>query len=214
MTSVNAVYQFIRAYDLTTDFAVKDGKIIYSRIEDGYREWLETMARWYKNGLIDPEYLTTDANSLSAKATGNKAFAWYGASGGNLTSYVAAMKTSDPNVKVRGIPYVQNKNGITNNKIGDAWTGHGTAISTACKDVEVALKWLDFAYSKEGQNLMVYGEEGVSYNWVNGYPKLADMIFNQPGLSGSQAISKYSVAAANNCYFANSQNGKNNECRS
>jgi len=200
LTSTNAVYQFIRAYDLTTDLAVKDGKIVYSRIQDGYREWLETMARWYKNGLIDPEYLTTDSNSLSAKATGNKAFAWYGASGGNLTSFVAAMKTSDPDVKVRGIPYVQNKNGITNNKIGDAWTGTGTAISTACKDVEVALKWLDFAYSKEGQNLMVYGEEGVSYNWVNGYPKLADMIFNQPGLSGSQAISKYSVAPASGAY--------------
>jgi putative aldouronate transport system substrate-binding protein len=62
------------------------------------------------------------------------------------------------------------------------------------------MKWLDFAYSKEGQNLLVYGEEGVSYNWVNGYPKLAEMLFNQPGLSASQAISKYSIAAASGAY--------------
>ena len=200
LTLAGAVYQFIRAYDLTTSFAVKDGKIVYSPIEDGYMEWLSEMANWYKNGLIDPEYLTTDQNALTAKATGNKAFAWYGAAAGNLMNYVASMKANNPDVYIRGIPYVQNKNGITNHKIGDVWGGYGTAITTSCKNVDVAMKWLDFAYSKEGQNLLVYGEEGVSYNWVNGYPKLAEMLFNQPGLSASQAISKYSIAAASGAY--------------
>jgi putative aldouronate transport system substrate-binding protein len=200
LTGTGSVYQFIRAYDLSVDWSVKDGKVVYSRIHDNYREWLATMARWYKNGLIDPEYLTTDSNSLAAKATGNKAFAWYGAAAGNLLNYVSAMKPNNPDVYIRGIPYVQNKDDITNHKIGDAWIGAGTAITTACKNVDVALKWLDFAYSKEGQNLLVYGEEGVSYNWVDGYPKLADIIFNQTGLSPSQAIGKYSIAAAAGAY--------------
>lgn len=39
-------------------FLEKDGKIVYSAVEPGAKEALTLLAKWYKDGLIDPEFIT------------------------------------------------------------------------------------------------------------------------------------------------------------
>ena len=35
-----------------------DGKLTYGPLEDGYKDYLSTMNRWYENGLLDNEFMT------------------------------------------------------------------------------------------------------------------------------------------------------------
>ena len=69
-------------------------------------------------------------------------------------------------------------------------------ITTACRNVEAAVKWLDAHYSAEGSMLMNFGIEGLSYEMIDGYPTFTDLIANSPdGLAFDIAMSKYSLAA-------------------
>ncbi len=54
--------------------------------------------------------------------------------------------------------------------------GFGAAISSKCKDIESAAKFLDYCYSEEGHMLMNFGIEGESYEMVDGYPKYTELI--------------------------------------
>ena len=65
----------------------------------------------------------------------------------------------------------------------------GMAITTACKYPVEAARWCDWVYSEEGHMYKVFGIEGETYEWVDGFPKFTDLIVNNPdGLSFSQHI--------------------------
>ena len=52
-------------------------------------------------------------------------------------------------------------------------------ITTACKNPELAAKWLDFQYSEQGQLLNWYGIEGETYTLdADGKPQFTDMVLN------------------------------------
>ncbi len=49
-----------------------DGKIVYGGITEETRSALKLLNKWYKGGLIDPEFLTTDNNQLNEKFANQK----------------------------------------------------------------------------------------------------------------------------------------------
>ena len=54
------------------------------------------------------------------------------------------------------------------------------------------MKWLDYAFCKEGHMLFNFGVEGLTYKMVNGYPKYTELITDNPAGSGhDQAIGNY-----------------------
>ena len=55
-----------------------------------------------------------------------------------------------------------------------------------------SIKWLNFFWTEDGHNLANFGIEGLTYNWVDGFPKYTDEIMKNPdGLSVVNALSKY-----------------------
>jgi putative aldouronate transport system substrate-binding protein len=74
----------------------------------------------------------------------------------------------------------------------DVLAGIGAAITTACKNVTEAVKWLDYGYSPEGHMLYNFGVEGLSYTMVNGYPTYTDLVMKNPdGLPLGQAMAQH-----------------------
>ncbi|MDO5310538.1 MAG: ABC transporter substrate-binding protein, partial [Clostridia bacterium] len=66
------------------------------------------------------------------------------------------------------------------------------AISTSCKNVDAAIKYLDYGYSDEGRMLYNFGIEGESYEMKDGYPTYTELITNNPeGRSMTVALSNY-----------------------
>lgn len=62
-------------------FREKDGKIIRGEIEPGAKQALEVLNRWYKNELIDPEFVVNKVNNVEDKVltgkTGAVEFYWW-----------------------------------------------------------------------------------------------------------------------------------------
>ncbi|NMA85075.1 MAG: extracellular solute-binding protein [Epulopiscium sp.] len=55
-TGLNAVYG---AYGfLPANWAVRDGKLVYGAVQPEMKQALEKLSKWYKDGIIDPEFIT------------------------------------------------------------------------------------------------------------------------------------------------------------
>ncbi|MFC5650263.1 extracellular solute-binding protein [Paenibacillus solisilvae] len=68
-------------------FREKDGKIVRGEIEPGAKQALEVLNRWYKNELIDPEFVVNRGNNVEDKVltdkTGAVEFYWWSFLPGN-----------------------------------------------------------------------------------------------------------------------------------
>ncbi|MFQ3578636.1 MAG: extracellular solute-binding protein [Bacteroidales bacterium] len=191
---------FTAAWGIRMDFFIgNDKKVRWGPIEPAYRDFLATMAKWYKEGLIDPDYITTDNRNLDAKVLGNKAgalFAWMNGSIGRYNS----LKKNDPSFNLVGTIWPKTKEGISYNinyqsaRLGD---GQGVTITTKNKQVELSAKLLDYAYGEEGNLLVNFGKLGETYVIENGKIKFTDLVLKNPkGLSPTNALTMYCMGSS------------------
>lgn len=101
----NDITRMACAFDIVDGFYQEDGNIKYGPIEPSYRDYLETMNRWYKEGLIDPDYAALDGAARDAKITGGETGAFFGWSGSGIQRYLTTMKDEDPKYDLTGVPY-------------------------------------------------------------------------------------------------------------
>lgn len=187
---------FSGPYGVISDFFVENGKVKYGPAEPGYKAYMETLKSWYEQGLLDADFASLDGKGYNAKITGSVSGATLGAAGGVIGSLTPMLKEKEPNAVLVAGPYPTLKKG-EKAKIGqkeNLYVGvSSAAITTKCKEKEIAARWLDYGYSKEGQMLYNFGIENVSYKMENGYPKYTDLIMKNP-----ENISMYNIA---NRYF-------------
>ena len=191
---------FCPGFDNYWDYYVEDGVVKNGLLDDSHYEYLQTMAKWYAEGLIDPDYLTHSKSGDGRKimAAGN-AFATNDASGGGTSNIIpplleAGLIDSEADI-VTTTPVRAQKDTPAKfakmNGLYDA-SGSSAAITTQCTNVDAALYLLDWMYSEEGHMINCFGIEGESYNMVDGYPVYTDIVLkNADGLSVAQALSNY-----------------------
>jgi putative aldouronate transport system substrate-binding protein len=178
---VGFAYSWNLAYN---DFSVRDdGKtVVFGPLLPEYKEFVETMAKWYAEGLLDPDYLSTDSKSLEAKMIGNVGGAYMGTINGNMGKFfdtwiMAGNNTNDiyPVInpsRVSGAPHY--------GSIQAMMSTDGMAITSRNKHIKETMQYLDYGYSPEGSILSNYGIEGESYIVNNGKPKLSDLVLKNP----------------------------------
>ncbi len=164
---------FLGTFGAAAGFMVKDGKIVYGSIGEGYKNYLTTMNQWYKEGLIDKDFATRDYPSIDADFTSGKAGANTVSAYGGYDKYIAGGKAINPNYDITPCLYPTLNTGDDQSTIhyrqtNDYVRGQNRAITTSCENIEAAVRWLDYAYSDEGFMLFNYGVEGQTYNWVDG----------------------------------------------
>jgi putative aldouronate transport system substrate-binding protein len=186
---------FASAYGVMDDFYIKDGKTVYGPTQSGFKEYLTLMNKWYKAGLIDKDIFTIDQKTADAKILSGKTGSLVGNLGGNMGKYLDAMRAKDPKYDLIGAPYPTLKKGdkpIFGQLAYIYGDSNGSsAITAASKNKELAAKYLDYAYSKEGQMLYNFGIEGTSYNMINGVPTYSDQMTKDPKLTFAQAVTGY-----------------------
>ena len=180
-------------------FYVDNGKVKYAPAEPHYKKVVERLAKWYKEGLLDQNYLSNDNTMLDANMlNGNTGFVT-ASIGSGMGAWLAAMEGKDDKFDLTAVPYVSFDGDDKPNMVRvptkiNQWST--TAISAKCKYPELAAKFLDYCYSEKGHMLCNFGIEGESYVMEDGYPKFTDKILNNPdGLSVSQALGYYAAAA-------------------
>lgn len=184
---------FSGVYNLLLDFYRDGDTVKYGYYEDSYKDFLTTMNQWYKEGLLDGNFATLDNNTITANMLNGASGVTYGGITGGIGKFNQS-KADDPTYKVVAAPNPTSEKG----KIPEFGqyvrevTVFGSAVSASCKDIELAVRAIDYLYSEEGIMLNNYGVEGESYTMVDGKPVFTDLIMNNPdGLTMGQALSRY-----------------------
>lgn len=193
----------IRSWDTTSLLSLvnasramyqENGKVKYGVFDEGFKEALQTLNRWYKEGLLDNNYSVVDTTRLDSNILNGETGATFHSGGSGLGKWIQS-KAGDPNFSLSGISYPTEKDGTPNKfaTVSLNYEGpYSAAISSSCKNPELAVKYLDYLYSEEGHNLVNFGVEGVSYEWIDGYPTYTELIMNNPeGLTSSQAMAQH-----------------------
>lgn len=195
-------YLFANAFDIGVDNFYRDKNVVKaSFVGDNYRNFLKKMNQFYKDGLIDPDFVTADTTGFSATFAASKVAV---ATTGSVTfGYVY-----DQVVKRDGawnydpIPYPVVKKGDAIRHIpGETpWVGTGAVITKACKNVGLAARFLDYGYTDKGVVAWNFGKEGESFNFVNGVPTLSPLV-TKAAEGISNAAKRYTAMTANGISF-------------
>lgn len=144
----------------TFGFYNDNGKAAYSPIQDGAREGIRYMKKLYEEGLLHTDSFTMDRNRITALAEAETPilgaapskwttqFAIGGSDSGRVNEYIA-------------IPPLEGPDGVRFSQLGLTDPGCSFfSITSACKNPEVAFKWIDWFYSEE-QYIKNRGPAGI-----------------------------------------------------
>ena len=152
-----------------------DGVVHCSLIEDGYRDYLKEMNKWYNEGLFNKSFGSIAYDPMGgelAELQANGTVGVWCTSGegiGNITQPVACV----PNLTLEegGTDHLTSTSLVTDST--------NTYITACCDDVETAMKFLDYLYSEDGILFYNYGFEGVDFELdENNTPKFTDAVIN------------------------------------
>ncbi|WP_422656881.1 ABC transporter substrate-binding protein [Paenibacillus sp. EC2-1] len=194
---VDTTTAFLGAWGINAGYYQEAGQVKYGPIDPKFKEFLTLMNAWYKEGLIDQDFATTDDKMLEAKITGGQIGSAVLYTGSGIGKYGTLMKEKDKDFRLIAAPYpVMNKGDKQIWGYKDpAYTGIGAAVTTSNKNPIETVKWLDYAYSEEGTLLFNFGKEGVSYTMEDGKPVFKPEVKNDPsGLPLIQSMSKHNRA--------------------
>ena len=191
---------FSGAYGVISDFYVDDdGKVKYGPMQPGYLEYLKKMNQWYKEGLLDKNIANVDDKAIDANVLNESLGATVGTAGGGIGKWMLAKKEQNPSFELVGAPYpVLNKGDKPQFGVMD-WDylpSPSFAITSKCKNQELAARFLDYGYGEKGKMLYNFGIEGVSYKMENDQPVLTELITNNPKkLTFSTALMSYAMGS-------------------
>lgn len=158
---------FLSAYGVLSEFYQENGKVKYGPVEAGYKQYVELMRDWYGKGLIDPNFISNDSKMFGAMdycATG-KTGAWKAHFIGTADWFYLSGRSDDPRHYVMGVSAPVLKEGeVAQSRHTNYVVGEAYAVSTQCKNKELAAKWLDYQYTTDAIKLNYYGVEGETYN--------------------------------------------------
>lgn len=152
-----------------------DGVVHCSLIEDGYRDYLIEMNKWYNEGLFDKSFGGIAYDPMGgelAELQANGTVGVWCTSGegiGNITQDVTCV----PNLVVNeGDMDHQTSTSLVTDSTN-------TYITTCCEDLEIAMQFLDYLYSEDGILFYNYGFEGIDYTLdENNTPQFTDAVIN------------------------------------
>lgn len=181
---------FLAGYDVSySGWQINDnGQVEYSFTKDGYRKYLEYVAKMFENGLIDSDFV-----NMNVFGNGNELYIGNAAAccsyftmpnnwqkmGGGADFIMTPVNF--PTEDGTGVVHIGQANPYA------AASGH--AVAATCQDPGLALSWLNYFYTQEGWLLRNYGVENETFYYdENGAPQFTDLINNNPM---GQGPSKY-----------------------
>lgn len=170
-------------YNVGTSFYNENGTIKYGPVEDGFREYMEMIHKWYADGLISSDFSTLTEMTLMFDPSyiiNDKCGVWDANYRGDDSWKNNAI---DPNFTPLAIADMT-KTGTEQIHVGGRGSNvnrSGCVVSTGCEEPEIAVAWIDWWYSDEATLLSSYGIEGETFNFNDeGQPLYTDMILDNP----------------------------------
>lgn len=196
---VSTEFQDTETYDTDLFFQV-EGEVKFAPLEDEWLTAMEMMAQWHEEGLFGPDVATHTTPNIMDSTFGQSICTGKSGvfrAGTRMVEMVTGSGVDyDPDYKIVAMPdpVVNEGDPFHYTWYTKNYATSGVCISTACEDVLLALAYLDYWYSPEGTIIAQFGEEGVSYNMVDGEAVWSDLILNNPdGLPLITAMGLYQM---------------------
>lgn len=165
---------------------IETGEAYSLYTDDGYRELLSTVAKWYAEGLIHPDFLTFAAADVRAKTLAGEVGVLWGMGGSTLNTMLQEADANNVEIKVSAMgPIAKDKDSqvLYNNNGKHIQTTANLFITDNCPEekYEAICRYYDFMYTEEGIRLGNYGIEGVSY-YINadGLETFTELMLHNP----------------------------------
>ena len=183
---------------VNTDYHLKDGKIVAGFIQDEARDVLAYLHKLYEEELLDPNFAANDNAAQMANFTSGVSGMCVLKISSGLTPVVNAV-ADNPDFKITPMEPLKTPDGniAMFSEYGAGASAAGAFITPDCDNVEAAVKFLNYGYTKEGMLLYNFGIEGESYEMVDGVPQYTDVISNNPNMNKTQAAWQYTRVLVN-----------------
>jgi putative aldouronate transport system substrate-binding protein len=149
-------------------WSIIDGKPVYNPTHPRYKEAITWLANAYKEKLWDQEFVTASTKQWEERLSSGAA----GATHGNLARsdmFNAVGRKINPSYNMIGVTPPAGPRGERGyNTYSSTLPGYVTAVTKGCKNVDAAMKYLDFWFSDEGSILSTMGIKGVTYDVKDG----------------------------------------------
>ena len=178
------------------DFDEKAGKPRLIAATNEYKQYLEYTNKLYKEGLLDNNIFTMTDSAYVAKVADNKVGAFCYTNLANVPDNVGNNFVGI-DIALKG----PNGHQIWYPVRSELHSTGAFVITSACKQPEVAMRWVDYFYSDEGILMYNYGVEGESHvKNPDGTYKFVDSVYKaiEKGLTFDAAVSPHVALGGNN----------------
>jgi len=157
----SAFSPFMGMFGIPTEFALRDGKVVYNPISPQAKQFLTYMNQLYKDGMLPKDFAMLNEQSLQEMFTGGKI-------GLFVLPYPWPSKTIIPTMAEAGadVKFMDFPTGVDGKpSYARAYfpVGPSAAIAKGTKDVKAAVEFIEFLLKPETQKITNYGIEGEHY---------------------------------------------------
>lgn len=167
------------AFGILSDFYVEDGLVQYGEYRPEFADYIQTIAKWYGRGLIDPSFYDQDLDRRIQELVQTCQIGTVTANaGGYFGRWIPQLAEQAPHVRFAPVKYAAPQRGQTPMGGGKELRcyGLGTVITTQCRNPEIAARFLDYGYSEAGHMFYNFGKLGDTYEMIDGYPAYTERV--------------------------------------
>ncbi len=153
-----------------------DGEVRYGITQPEYKEYLTMMHQWYTEGLVNPDFVSLNARDCEIEKVITDDIGVFLLEGMAFTTLDSYDK-ENPNWDVTPLKEpVLEKNEIVHFAPEQSLvSGGGIVLTTACRDIPLAVAWNDMWLCHDAVMAANYGLEGESYTMENGEPRYTEL---------------------------------------
>jgi len=186
---------FYGAYHTAHDFYIDDeGKVRFGPLDPQFKDVLTLFRQWYSEGLIDKDFPIIDKKTLQKKMLNGEAGSTVYLLGGGMGKFLES--ATDPKFDLIAAPYpvlTKGEKPFTGQRDFKYNPKAAAAVTTSAKNPELVVKWLDYAFSEQGQLMYNFGIEDESYTMKDGKPAFTDTIMKNEKYNSQQMLAQYTI---------------------
>ncbi|MBQ8162713.1 MAG: extracellular solute-binding protein [Clostridia bacterium] len=151
-------------------YYVHDGKLFFAVRDPAFLDAIHQMNEMYREGILDPEWTSNNQELRNQKLSNPGVFAFAGAYWDPWTPSATLLASENENAEYLSYKVVPDDATTfelpLSGRSSLGWDA--IAITKNCKNVEAAVKFIDYCASQEGQDLLLWGIQGQDWDFVDG----------------------------------------------
>ena len=154
--------EYLHMWNSSLDFSARDGIVVYDPLEPDFEVAVKEFTRWYEEGIIDPEIFTRGAKSRDVLLAANQ--------GGFTHDWQSAATYNDKLAsEIPGFSFEAIAPPISPSGRQEVWDKRsaipGWGISSSCEDPIAVIRYFDYCFTEEGNELINWGIQGETFDY-------------------------------------------------